>query len=79
MGTPDEEVVGQRGTVSVRIRGGDRPGEVLVAVRGGTESFIAFAEEEIARNEVILVYRSRGERAVDVTPFPESGALPDPL
>jgi hypothetical protein len=50
-----------------------------VALRGGTESFIAYAEHEIQRHETVLVYRSRGDRAVDVIPFPEAGRLPGPI
>lgn len=75
----DDEVTGRAGTVTVRIRGGDLPGEISVAIRGGTESFIAYAEQEIARHETVLVYRSRGERAVDVTPYPEAGLVADGL
>ncbi|HET9731458.1 MAG TPA: hypothetical protein VFP54_02180 [Acidimicrobiales bacterium] len=73
----DDEVAGRPGTVVTRIRGGDLPGEVRVAIRGGTEDFIAYAEQEIERGETILVFRSRGERAVDVIPYPEAD-LVDP-
>jgi hypothetical protein len=75
----DEEVIGRRGTVTVRIRGGDLAGEVIVCIRGGTESFIAYADEEIALHTAVLVYRSRGERAVDVTPHPEAAGIADGL
>ena len=44
-----------------------------MAIRGGTESFIAYADEEIQRNETVIVYRSRGHRSVDVIPFPAVG------
>ena len=79
MSMSDEEVAGKIGTVTTRIRGGELPGEVRVAIRGGTESFIAYAEQEIPRNETVLVYRSRGDRAVDVILSPEAGILPDHL
>lgn len=75
----DEEVTGRTGTVTTRIRGGELPGEVQVAVRGGTESFIAYADEEIPRGETVLVFRSRGHRAVDVMPYPEASASPEGL
>ncbi len=75
----DEDVTGRSGTVTTRIRGGDLPGEVQVAIRGGTETFIAYAEQEIERRETVLVYRSRGARAVDVIPFPEGRLLADGL
>ena len=77
MNIPDEQVTGKSGTVTTRIRGGNRPGEVSVAVRGGTESFIAYADHEIQRGEIVLVYRSRGDRCVDVVKFTETGLVPD--
>ncbi|HEY5411231.1 MAG TPA: hypothetical protein VIJ94_10950 [Caulobacteraceae bacterium] len=73
MDMTDDEVTGRSGTVTTRIRGGDLPGEVRLAIRGGTESFIAYADQEIQRDETVLVYRSRGDRAVDVIPLPEAG------
>ena len=79
MSISDDEVTGRTGTVTTRIRGGERPGEVVVAVRGGTEAFLAYAEHEIARGETVLVFRSRGHRAVDVIPYTETGLPPDPL
>lgn len=79
MATHDDEVTGRSGTVTVRIRGGELPGEVQVSIRGGTESFIAYSDQEIARNETVLVYRDRGDRAVDVTPYPEGRVLHDGL
>jgi hypothetical protein len=77
MSMSDEEVTGKSGTVTTRIRGGNLPGEIKVAMRGGTESFIAYAEREIQRNETVLVYRPHGDRAVDVIPFPEARLLPE--
>lgn len=77
MSIRDEEVTGRSGTVTTRIRGGGLPGEVSIAIRGGTESFIAYAEHEIRRGETIVVYRSRGDRSVDVVEFAEAGLPPD--
>ncbi|HVA75139.1 MAG TPA: hypothetical protein VNF71_11315 [Acidimicrobiales bacterium] len=73
----DEEVTGRPGMVTTRIRGGALPGEVKVAIRGGTESFIAYADHEIKKGESILVYRSRGDRSVDVVEFVETGLSAD--
>jgi membrane protein implicated in regulation of membrane protease activity len=75
----DDQVVGRSGTVTTRIRGGDLPGEVQVAIRGGTESFIAYADQEIARGESILVFHSRGYRAVDVIACPAPDSTTEPL
>jgi len=75
----DHEVEGKSGTVMTRIRGGNLPGEIRVAIRGGTEHFIAFAEQEIQRGATVLVFHSRGDRAVDVVPFPEAVGIADSL
>lgn len=67
----DSAVVGCVGEVLVRIRGGARPGEVAVPVRGTVESLIAYAEEPIERGATVLVVTSRGSRAVDVIRWTE--------
>ena len=66
----DREVVGKLGTVVTRIRGGDLPGEVRVPVRGASETFIAFSAAPVERHTTVLVFHSRGHRAVDVEPAP---------
>jgi membrane protein implicated in regulation of membrane protease activity len=66
----DREVIGKLGTVVTRIRGGDLPGEVRVTVRGSHETFIAYSDAPIERHETVLVFDSRGNRAVDVAPAP---------
>jgi hypothetical protein len=66
----DDEVVGKLGTVVVRIRGGERPGEVRVMVRGTPENFIAYSDSPVERHETVLIFHSRGNRAVDVAPAP---------
>ena len=53
-----------------RIRGGERPGEIVVAVRGTKETFIAYSHDPVDLDETVLVFSSRGNRAVDVTPAP---------
>jgi hypothetical protein len=65
----DDAVVGRTGTVVLRIRGEHGPGEVSVQVRGGTETFLAYAPQVIEPDTVILVTGSRGARAVDVQPW----------
>jgi hypothetical protein len=69
LGGADPEVHGKVGHVIIRIRGAAGPGEVLVKVRGGTEAFIAYADEVIERGEDVLVVDSRGHRCVDVVPW----------
>jgi hypothetical protein len=68
-GDEDQSPVGAIGRVTVSIpRGG--PGEVLVAVRGGTEAFAAWAEEPIARHVRVIVVERTSARSVIVAPFP---------
>jgi predicted RNA-binding protein YlqC (UPF0109 family) len=70
MDNADEgRVIGQQGFVTTRIPGGERPGEVQISLRGGNESFIAYATERVDRGERILVIGRRPGRAVDVTIF----------
>jgi hypothetical protein len=71
--TPDESPVGCTGTVIVATRGDERPGEVLVKVRGGTEAYLAWSERPLSRGTQVLVYNTRGERALDVMEFSTEG------
>ncbi|MFD9793649.1 hypothetical protein ACFWXK_22185 [Streptomyces sp. NPDC059070] len=62
----DDAVIGCVGEVLVGIRGTDGPGEVLVRVRGGSETFLAWSQEPLPRGARVLVVESRGTRQVDV-------------
>jgi hypothetical protein len=62
----DESAVGCSGTLVVATRGPAGPGEVVVKVRGGSEAFLAWSEQPLAKGTTVLVFNSRGERAVDV-------------
>jgi hypothetical protein len=61
-----DSAVGRSGTLTVATRGPSGPGEVLVPMRGGTETFLAWSEQPIARGATVLIFNSRGERTVDV-------------
>lgn len=61
--------VGKLGHVVTRIRGGEKPGEVTIPIRGGHEVYLAFSEQAIERSEPILVVGSRGGRCLDVVPW----------
>jgi hypothetical protein len=63
---PNQAVVGCTGKVIVATRGAYGPGEVLVKTRGGTEAYLAWSEQPLARGTSVLVYGSRGERTLDV-------------
>jgi membrane-bound ClpP family serine protease len=60
---------GRVGVLLTGTRGPDGPGEVLIRIRGGTETYRAFSESPIAKGESVLVIESRGHRAVDVVPW----------
>jgi hypothetical protein len=65
----EPSLVGTVGHVSVPIPVSGA-GEVMLPVRGGTESFAAFADEPIAKHARIVVVESRSARSVTVTPLP---------
>ncbi|MFJ8824829.1 hypothetical protein ACIREE_23975 [Streptomyces sp. NPDC102467] len=73
---PDEAVVGCTGKLVIGTRGAGGPGEVLVRVRGGTETFIAYSDEPLTRDSTVLVIESLGHRQVSVMAW--SDPLLDP-
>ena len=64
----DDPVVGKLGIVTHRIVPG-RPGEIVVHIRGGTETYMAYADDELAEQTEVLVIGKRSARTVEVTPF----------
>ena len=64
----DDPVVGKLGTVTHRIAPG-RAGEVVIHIRGGTETYMAYSETELAEQTEVLVIAKRSARTVEVTPF----------
>jgi hypothetical protein len=60
-------VIGSIGVLLIATRGQAGPGEVLLKIRGGTEAYIAWSAEPIARGQTVLVIESRGHRNVDVS------------
>ncbi len=62
----DESSIGRVGVLTVATRGGHGPGEVLIKIRGGSETFLAFSDKPLPKGATVLVVESRGERAVDV-------------
>ncbi|KIF73314.1 hypothetical protein QR77_03655 [Streptomyces sp. 150FB] len=61
--------VGAIGRVTVPIPP-DGPGEVLVAVRGGSEAYAAWSDQPIGRHIRVIVTESISARSVIVEPFP---------
>ena len=62
----DEACIGRVGVLTVATRGDAGPGEVLIKIRGGTETFLAWSEKPLPKGATVLVIESRGARAVDV-------------
>jgi hypothetical protein len=62
----DESCIGCVGVLTIGTRGAAGPGEVLVKIRGGSESFLAWSEGPLPKDTTVLVIESRGTRAVDV-------------
>ena len=62
----DDAVIGCTGELLIGTRGAAGPGEVLVRVRGGTETFLAWSDEPLPQGATVLVVESRGSRQVDV-------------
>ncbi|WP_371478617.1 hypothetical protein [Kitasatospora sp. NBC_00315] len=64
-----ESPIGAVGRVTVSIPP-DGPGEVLLPLRGGSESFAAWSEQPIPRHAQVMVVERTSARSVVVVPFP---------
>ena len=62
----DVDVVGCTGVLTIATRGAAGVGEALVKVRGGSECFLAWSDEPLAKGTSVLVIETRGARAVHV-------------
>jgi hypothetical protein len=71
--------IGCIGVIIVATRGQAGPGEVLVKIRGGSEAFIAWSPEPLAKGTTVLVINERGSRAVDVSAWTDPLGPLDPL
>ena len=63
----DASLIGSIGVMAIATRGQAGPGEVMLKIRGGTEAYIAWSAEPIARGQTVLVIETRGHRTVDVS------------
>jgi hypothetical protein len=68
-----QTLIGRIGSVTIRVPGGERPGEVQFVVQGIRHHYIAYCREPVAIGERVLVIDERGFRQVDVEPWPEPG------
>lgn len=64
----DDPVVGKLGTVTHPIKPGS-PGEIVIHIRGGTETYMAVSESPLEVETEVLVIAQRSARTVEVTPF----------
>ncbi|MFI5776290.1 hypothetical protein [Nocardia sp. NPDC051570] len=64
-----DPVHGLTGTLTSPIRGADMLGEVLVAIRGGTEIYLARSTQPLAAGTAVLVIGVNPGRIVDVVPW----------
>jgi hypothetical protein len=67
---------GRIGVLMIGTRGPAGPGEVLLNIRGGSETYRAFSDEPLPKGTTVLVVESHGTRTVDVvawsSPFTSS-------
>jgi hypothetical protein len=63
----DSALIGSIGVLTIATRGEAGPGEVLVQIRGGSETYIAWSPEPLPRGTSVLVIEARGTRTVDVS------------
>jgi hypothetical protein len=63
-------LVGALGTVHLRVRGGERAGEVRVVVEGLPHYYLAYCTHPIEVGKQVLVINDRGGRQVDVELWP---------
>jgi hypothetical protein len=69
----DLSVVGCVGVLTLGTRGSAGPGEVLIKIRGGSETLLAWSDEPLPQGGSVLIVDLRGPRTVDVV------AWTDPL
>jgi membrane protein implicated in regulation of membrane protease activity len=62
----DSSVIGRTGVLTVPTRGPSGPGEALVRIRGGSETYLAWSDDPLPRGATVLVIECRGPRTVGV-------------
>ena len=65
----EESLLGKVGRVTVSIPA-NGPGEVLLPIRGGSETFAAWSDEPIPRHSRVASSNALSARSVLVTPSP---------
>lgn len=67
----DPDAIGSVGTLSIATRGSAGPGEVVIKIRGGSETYLAWSDEPLPKGTSVLVVEARGARAVSVVRWTE--------
>jgi hypothetical protein len=62
-------VVGLVGVLVVATRGKAGPGEVLLRVRGGSETYLAWSQQPLPKGAPVMVVEARAARTLDVVPW----------
>jgi membrane protein implicated in regulation of membrane protease activity len=75
----DLSAVGCLGVISVATRGAAGTGEVVLSIRGGTESYLAWSDEPLPKGTHIVVLDVRGARTVQVAPAETLGLSSGPV
>ncbi|HEY2101299.1 MAG: hypothetical protein QOI50_611 [Pseudonocardiales bacterium] len=70
----DLSAVGTVGVLTVATRGGQGAGEVLISLRGGSESLLAWSDEPLPKGTDVLVVDVIASRTVRVVRA-EAGGL----
>jgi hypothetical protein len=68
----DESVIGTVGVLVVATRGQAGAGEVLIRIRGGSESYLAWSATPLPKGTTVLIIDYLGPRTVDVMPWDDS-------
>jgi hypothetical protein len=72
----DVSVIGRTGVLTVATRGQGGPGEALVGIRGGSETFLAWSDDPLPLGVTVLVVECRGPRTVGVVAWPDPNDTP---
>jgi hypothetical protein len=71
---PDLSAVGRVGVLTVATRGAHGAGEVLLSMRGGSDSLLAWSEEPLPRGTHVVVIGVIASRTVRVIRSEDVGA-----
>lgn len=72
----DDSPVGCIGTLLVATRGANGPGEVLLKIRGGRETYLAYSDDPMPCGETVLVVGAAAHRQVTVVAWSDPFARP---